>query len=128
MTFTTDGSLVMAAGALETAARNDGPIIFIHFSNGSLGWIKALQHFYHDAQYFGTQLSKFDAVSVAQGFGVRATRAHTLDDVAAAVRRGLTTRKPTFIDVPIPDEHDALPPVASWQRAASGEETSRPVY
>lgn len=128
LTFTTDGSLVMAAGALETAARNHIPVIFVHFSNGSLGWIKALQHFYHSGRYFNTQLSRFDAVAVASGFGLEATRAHTLDDVSAAVTRGLESRRPTFIDVPTPDEHDALPPVASWERVGRGEESSRPVY
>jgi acetolactate synthase I/II/III large subunit len=128
LTFTTDGSLVMAAGALETAARNNGPVLFIHFSNGSLGWIKALQHFYHEERYFGTQLSNFDAVAVAKGFGLDAIRVHSLDDLEQAVQQGLASRRPTFIDVPTPDEHDALPPVASWQRVATGQETARPVY
>ena len=128
VTFTTDGSLIMAAGALETAARNQVPVTYVHFSNGSLGWIKALQHFYHESRYFGTQISQFDAVAVAAGFGLDAIRAETLDEVTAAVRRSIETRRPTFIDVPTPDEHDALPPVASWERAASGRETARPVY
>ncbi len=128
VTFTTDGSLVMAAGALETAGRNKSPITFLHFSNGSLGWIKALQHFYHDSRYFGTQLSAFDAVAVATGFGLHATRVTTLDEVSEAVRQALTSRLPTFIDVPIPDEHDALPPVSSWHQAASGADVTRPVY
>lgn len=128
VTFTTDGSLVMATGALETAARNGLPIIFVHFANGSLGWIKALQHFYHDNRYFGTQLSNFDAVGVATGFGLDAVRVTTLDEVTDAVKRGLESRRPTFIDVPTPDEHDAVPPVASWDRAMSGDDLSRPVY
>jgi acetolactate synthase-1/2/3 large subunit len=128
VTFTTDGSLIMAAGALETAARNQVPVTYVHFSNGSLGWIKALQHFYHDRRYFGTQISNFDAVSVAAGFGLDAVRAESLDEVSSAMRRGIESRLPTFIDVPTPDEHDALPPVASWERVASGRDTARPVY
>jgi len=100
----------------------------VHFNNGSLGWIKALQHYYHDSRYFNTQLSNFDAVGVAAGFGLEATRVTSLADVSAAVYRALESRRPTFIDVPTPDEHDALPPVASWQRASKGEDIARPAY
>ncbi|GAA0999874.1 thiamine pyrophosphate-binding protein [Acrocarpospora macrocephala] len=126
--FTTDGSMLMAAGALESAARSGLPIIYVQFSNGSLGWIKALQAFYHEERFFQTQLSAYDAVAVAGGFGVPARRARDLDEFAELFAEAMASGGPCFIDVPVPDEHDCLPPVSSWHRAVTGTETARPVY
>jgi acetolactate synthase-1/2/3 large subunit len=125
--FVTDGSLLMAAGALETASRLGLPITYVQSSNGSLGWIKALQSLYLGGRALSTTISRSDAVMVARGFGLPAMRVASLDELAAAVRRGLASGRPSLIDVPVPDEHELLPPVAPWERAAGGE-TSRPVY
>ncbi len=63
--LTTDGSLGMACGELDTIARLDSPVLILHLSNGSLGWIKALQHFYLERRYFGVDLKPVDAVKIA---------------------------------------------------------------
>lgn len=126
--ITTDGSLLMAAGGLESSARMQLPIIYIQLTNGSLGWIKALQEFYQDGRYYSTQLSKYDGSLVAEGFGHPAKRVQTLEELKAEVTAALSEGRSTYIDVPIPDEHELLPPVSSWQRVATGEDKVRPVY
>ena len=124
----TDGSLLMAAGALETAARLCLPITYIHLNNASLGWMKALQHLYYGRRYFETDLTNFDAVGVARGFGLNARRARDVADVIGEVQQAMSVPGPTFIDVEIPDESEFIPPVASWKLAAKGEEIARPTY
>jgi len=126
--FTTDGSMIMAAGALESAARLGRKIVYVQFTNGSLGWIKALQHFYHDGRYFGTQLSGYDPSGVARGFGIPAVRVSSLAEFETALKEAFGQRGPSFIDVPSPDEHDVIPPVASWERVNDGSDLARPVY
>jgi acetolactate synthase-1/2/3 large subunit len=127
LAIVTDGSLLMAAGALECAARERLPIVYVHLSNGTLGWIKTLQHLYLERRYFSTDLSRFDAGGGAAALGVESYRITSLDELATRVREGLDGGRPRFLDVPIPSEEEALPPVAPWRRAAEGAK-ERPVY
>ncbi|MFN8481870.1 MAG: thiamine pyrophosphate-binding protein [Anaerolineae bacterium] len=113
--LTGDGSFGMACGELETAARFHLPIVYVQFSNGSLGWIKMLQHLYSGGRYFGVDFGAIDSVKVAEGMGLAAHRATSLDDFAAAFETALARRGPTYIDVPVPDEIHLTPPVAPWQ-------------
>lgn len=125
---TTDGSLLMAAGALETAARTGAPVMYVQLSNGSLGWIKALQYPYYQGRFASTQISRLDTAAVARGFGVPASLEGSLEDLAHAVRDGLAGGRSALVDVLVPDEHDVLPPVAPWERAAARPGTGRAVY
>lgn len=128
LAITTDGSLLMAAGAMETAARLALPITYVQMTNGSLGWIKALQHLYFEGRSYSTGISRFDTVVVARGLGLEARRATTLEELCEAARASLGAGRPSLIDVPVPDEHVLLPPVAPWERAASTSGSDRPVY
>ncbi|MGC8488850.1 MAG: thiamine pyrophosphate-dependent enzyme, partial [Clostridia bacterium] len=125
--LTTDGSFGMACGELDTVARLRVPIAILHLSNGSLGWIKALQHFYLDRRYFGVDLGPVDAVRVAEGFGLAAARVHDLSGLRLALSRVHDGDLPLFIDIQVPEEFAHLPPVAPWEAALSGH-TGRPVY
>ena len=125
--FTTDGSFAMACGELETVVRLQLPIIFLHLSNGSLGWIKALQHFYMDRRYFGVDFGSVDAVAVATAFGLKAYRVNTLEELRQVLDDAMMERVPIFIDIPIPDEFEHLPPVAPWHATLVGN-AGRPAY
>jgi acetolactate synthase-1/2/3 large subunit len=124
----TDGSLLMACGALETAARMRLPVTYVLLTNGAFGWMKALQRLYFGGRYFATDLSVVDGAAIATGFGLEACRAADCADLSNAIRRGLQRRTPNLIEVRVPSEHEMLPPVAPWQSAAEGQETGRPVY
>jgi acetolactate synthase-1/2/3 large subunit len=114
-----DGSFAMSAGDLATIARVGGPTILILMNNGCYGWIKALQHFYHGARYFSVDFSEpLDYVQVAQGFGLRGREVAHPDDIRRALKEGLDHGSPFFIEVRTAPEHEVIPPVAPWQRAA----------
>lgn len=125
--LTADGSFAMAIGELETAVRLQLPIIYVQFSNGSMGWIKMLQHLYMGKRYFDVDLGPIDAVAVARGMGLDAARVTSLEEFSEALRRNLAARGPTFIDVPVPDQINLVPPVAPWREALAGK-AGRPVY
>ena len=122
-----DGSFAMACGELETANRLQLPVLYVQFTNNSLGWIKMLQHLYLGQRYFSVDPGPMNYVGVAQAMGLEAIRVNDLGQLREAVREWLTHRRPTFIDVPVPDEITLAPPVAPWQAALEGA-TSRPVY
>lgn len=125
--FTSDGSFAMACGELETAARYKLPIVWVQFNNGSMGWIKMLQHLYMDRRYFGVQPGTIDYAGVANAMGLRGVRVRSLDEFAQALTQALESGAPTYLDVPVPEPIDLTPPVAPWQAALAGK-TDRPVY
>jgi acetolactate synthase-1/2/3 large subunit len=125
--FTGDGSFAMACGELETARRLQLPIIYVHLRNDSFGWIKMLQRLYEGRRYFGVDMGPVDAVTVARGFGLEATTVTSLEEFEAACKMALAGGRPTFIDVPVPDLWEHLPPVAPWEAALAGV-GGRPVY
>jgi acetolactate synthase-1/2/3 large subunit len=125
--LTTDGSLAMSCGELETACRLALPIIYVQFTNGSFGWIKMLQHLYLDRRYFGVDLGPIDAVAVARGFGLQAARAATLDELRQVFRAYQRTARPGLIDVVVAAPTQVVPPVAPWQATLEGQ-GGRPVY
>jgi acetolactate synthase-1/2/3 large subunit len=114
-----DGSFAMSAGDLATIGRIGGPTIVILFNNGCYGWIKALQHFYHGSRYFSVDFPEaLSYVQVAQGFGLRGREVVRPDDIGPALREALDYGGPSFIEIRTAPEHEVIPPVASWQRAA----------
>lgn len=125
--LTADGSFAMACGELETAVRLQLPIVYVQFTNGSMGWIKMLQHLYMGRRYFDVDLGPIDAVAVARGMGLEATRITSLEEFREVLSRNLASREPAFIDVPVPDQIALVPPVAPWQEALAGK-AGRPVY
>lgn len=126
--ITTDGSLGMACGELETVARLGLAITFVQLTNGSYGWIKMLQHLYHAERYFGVDIGRMDAAAIAGGFGVQGVSVTTTADLRAALTEAADAHAPRYVDVAIPDEISCPPPVAPWTTALSGGDASRPVY
>lgn len=125
--LTGDGSFAMACGELETAARLRLPVLYVQFTNNSLGWIKMLQHLYMGQRYFSVDPGPINYVAVASAMGLDAVRVAMLEQLREAVRAWLPHRRPTFIDVPTPDQITLTPPVAPWQAALEGS-INRPVY
>jgi acetolactate synthase I/II/III large subunit len=124
---TADGSFAMACGELETAARFNLPVLFVQFTNHSLGWIKMLQHLYTDGRYFGVDPGPIDAVGVAQACGLvaeRITGYGRLEELAAAFA---ADPAPLYLDVEVPHVIDYTPPVSSWIAALQGN-AGRPTY
>lgn len=127
LSLTADGSFAMACGELETVARFQLPIVFVQFTNASLGWIKMLQHLYTRRRYFGVDPGPIDAVAVARACGVDGARIRDLDELRDAVRTAFAERRPYYLDVQVPHMIDVVPPVPAWHRALDGD-SSRPVY
>lgn len=127
LALTADGGFAMACGELETVHRLQLPIVFVQFTNFSLGWIKMLQHLYTGRRYFGVDPGPIDAVGVAIACGLFAAHAGGYDELADLIARHVADRRPAYIDVAVRHVIDDVPPVAPWHAALAGE-TARPTY
>lgn len=129
LALTTDGSFAMACGELETVARLQLPIMYVQFTNDSFGWIKMLQHLYHEGRYFGVDLGTVDARAAAEAFGLTSVRVSNIDDLRGTIARRDPTGGPLYVDVPVPSLSALHPPVAPWQAALAADgPVERPVY
>jgi acetolactate synthase-1/2/3 large subunit len=114
-----DGSFAISAGDLATIARVGGPTVLILFNNHSYGWIKALQKLQRGGRYFSVDLDEpLDYVRVAAGFGLPGKRVTEAKGIGPALRAALNHGSPYFIELTTASEHEVVPPVAAWERAA----------
>jgi acetolactate synthase-1/2/3 large subunit len=112
--FTADGSFGMSCGELETITRLNLPIVFLHANNSSFGWIKELQHLYHDDQYFSVDFDPVDYAGIARGFGFQSTQITEPEQVKPALAKALADGRPWFIDIVTESQITETPPVAGW--------------
>lgn len=127
VSLTADGSFAMACGELETVTRFGLPVLYVQMTNNSLGWIKMLQHLYHDRRYFGVDPGPIDAVGVAAACGLDAVRVDDIDKFRRVVGEFVENPAPLYVDVQVPHMIDYLPPVPAWAPSANGSR-ERPVY
>jgi acetolactate synthase-1/2/3 large subunit len=117
-----DGSFGMSVGELETISRLNLPIVLLHFNNGCFGWIKELQHLYHEQRYFSVDFSRVDYAAIARGFGLRAWQVTDPSDLEKAMRDALDSGAPCFIDMVTEAAMTETPPVHAWLEAAAAQQ------
>jgi acetolactate synthase I/II/III large subunit len=101
-----DGSLGMTLGELATVVATDRPACIVVMNDGAYGNIRQEQHLHFGAdREIGVDLGEVDFATVAEGFGLAAERARTLDELGKAVAGVLATGRPGLVDARIdPDE------------------------
>ncbi len=117
--MTGDGSFGMSVGELETITRYNLPIVIIQCSNNTFGWIKELQHLYHDDRYFGVDFNAVDYAAIARGFGLRSRQVVDPADVQPALAEAFAHGGPYFVDIVTESPVTETPPVAAWTDAES---------
>ncbi len=115
--MTGDGSFGMSVGELETITRLGLPIVLIQCNNGSFGWIKELQHLYHDDRYFSVDFNPVDYAGIARGFGFQARQIVDPEEVEPALAEALADGRPWFLDIVTESQITETPPVAAWIEA-----------
>lgn len=115
--MTGDGSFGMSVGELETISRLNIPTVIIQTSNGTFGWIKELQHLYHDDRYFSVDFNPVDYAAIARGFGLQARQIVDPAQIEPALKEALADGRPYFLDIVTESQITETPPVASWTEA-----------
>jgi acetolactate synthase-1/2/3 large subunit len=97
-----DGGFLYTANELATAVRHRIPLVAIVFADGAFGNVRRIQQEQFGNRLIACDLANPDFVRFADSFGVAAERAHSPDELRAALRRGFARRDgPTLIEVPV---------------------------
>ncbi|CAN5840812.1 thiamine pyrophosphate-binding protein [soil metagenome] len=114
-----DGSYGMSVGELETISRLNLPVVIVQCDNGTYGWIKELQHLYHDQRYFSVDFNRIDYASIARGFGMRGYHVESPADLKSVLHAALADGRPAFVNVVTEAQMTETPPVATWEQTAA---------
>ena len=97
--FVGDGGAQMTAEELAVAAELRLPVVFVVFSNGTLGLVRQMQTTGFGARYFATDLRSPDFVKLAIAYGIKGVRVDDPAKLDAAVRRAVRAKEPVLVDV-----------------------------
>jgi acetolactate synthase-1/2/3 large subunit len=101
--FTGDGGFLMRVGDLETAVREQAPIVVVVFNDRVLNLIKVAQD-RKGYEHLGINFGETDFAAVARGFGFQAARVTSDDELDAAIKQALASGQPWLIDAMIDGE------------------------
>lgn len=110
-----DGSFAMSVGELETARRQNLPIVFMLFQNNAYGWIKKLHQLYHNEEYIAVDFTEIDGAKIAEGFGLKSRKVLKNSDIQPALDWAMEQDGPVFLDFIITPITDLVPPVTNWR-------------
>lgn len=93
-----DGGFMMTGNEMIAAVERSLPILFLLSNNGGYGSIRNHQDRHYPGRHAGTTLVNPDFTAIAQAFGIEAECVTRPADVEDAVRRGLRSTAPAFIE------------------------------
>ncbi len=112
--ITGDGSFHMNMNEACTAVTYGVPVITVIFNNRALGMVRQWQTTFYGKRYSSSEPDRrTDYVKVGEGFGVKAYRASTPAEFAAAFREAMTLDGPVWIECAIDREEKVLPMIPS---------------
>jgi acetolactate synthase-1/2/3 large subunit len=107
-----DGSLGMCISEIETAVRENAPVVIVVMNNLSYGNIKQEQLVHYGPRYIGVDFTDSKYSMIARGFGAEGSRINHPSNLAAELRTALASEKTFLLDVLIdPDENVWLDPL-----------------
>jgi len=103
-----DGSFSMVAQDLETAVREDLPVVTVINNNFAFGNTRDRQRTAHGGRYVGVFYGNPDFAAYARLLGAHGERVEDEADLVPAFERALASGRPAVVDV-IQDRHEGLP-------------------
>ena len=117
--LTGDGSLAFVLGDFETIRRSGKNITVILMRNDSYGWIRGEAILLDDVDApWTTDFGAVDYVKVADGFGFRATRITSEDQIEPALADAIAHPGANFIEMMVPTQDKIVPFVPNWVESA----------
>jgi acetolactate synthase-1/2/3 large subunit len=119
ITVSGDGSFWMVAQDLETAVRENLPVVNVINNNFSFGNTRDRQRAAHGGRYLGVFHDNPDFAAFARLLGAHGERVETGSELIPALMRALATGRPAVVDV-VQDQHEGLPPGLTPPAADAG--------
>lgn len=96
-------------GELETAVRENIPVVYVVFNDEGLGNERAFQNEHFGGRYFAVDYKNPDFGALARVFGAHGERVTKPQELEGAIKRAFASGKPAVIDVMI--DQNSLAPV-----------------
>jgi thiamine pyrophosphate-dependent acetolactate synthase large subunit-like protein len=96
-------------GELETAVRENIPVVYVVFNDEGLGNERAFQNEHFGGRYFAVDYKNPDFGALAKVFGAHGERVTQPQELEGAIKRAFASGKPAVIDVMI--DQNSLAPV-----------------
>ncbi|WP_394139915.1 thiamine pyrophosphate-dependent enzyme [Cytobacillus oceanisediminis] len=98
--FAGDGGFMMTLQEMETAARNNIPVIVLLFNNSSYGTIRMHQERVYPDRVIGTELSDVNYTMMAEAMGAIGVTADSAESFRSAFKEALReNERPTIIEM-----------------------------
>jgi acetolactate synthase I/II/III large subunit len=108
-----DGGFGHVWSELETAVRENLPIVVVVLNNGILGFQKHVELVQLGAHTSAVDFAPVDHAAVAEACGVRGVRVTAPDDLAPALAAAIDGGRPCLVEVMC--DPDAFPPITAWE-------------
>lgn len=108
--FAGDGGFHMNLSELATMRSYDVPVKMFIMNNTVLGMVRQWQKLFYDSRFADTDPHRAtDFVKVAEGFGIKALRISTNDDIDAVLKETFEYNGPVLVDCRISPDSNVLP-------------------
>jgi benzoylformate decarboxylase len=94
-----DGAVHYSVSGLWTAAQHNIPVVFVVARNSEYRALKEFSRFMHAPDAPGMELPDMDIPGIAAAYGVQSEQVKTLADLTRAVKDGLSSDKPSLIEI-----------------------------
>lgn len=127
LSLTGDGGFNMMLGEIETARRLGLSFTVIVVNNAASGYVKALQHLvYGPDSYHASDLAETNYAAAAEALGCNGIRVETPDQLAPALKRAMSLKGPTVLDVVVTRDPAKMLPGVDNRAAAKLKKGDRP--
>jgi acetolactate synthase I/II/III large subunit len=108
-----DMGAMMNIGELETAVRENIPVVYVVFNDQGLGNERAFQNEHFGGRFFAVDYKNPDFGALARVFGCHGEHVEKPGDLEGAIQRAFASGKPAVVDVMI--DQNTLAPVVFKQ-------------
>lgn len=96
-----DGGFLFGVQEMATAVQHNIATVSVVFDDGAYGNVRRMQQQQYGNRVIATELRNPDFVKLAEAFGMLALRAHSPDELRAAIQKGFAAGAPTLIHTPV---------------------------
>jgi acetolactate synthase-1/2/3 large subunit len=104
-----DGGYQMTIQELGTIFQQQAAVKIVVLNNDFLGMVRQWQQLFFDKRYASTEMVNPDFVTIAKGFRIQAKKVVKRNDLDAAVKEMMASKKPYFLEVCVEKEGNVFP-------------------